>query len=95
MLAQTVEREVAAFVAAYEHITDEGGRRMVIRNGYLPERTIQIGLLVPAVVAGGRDRRGVAHEVLHGYQINAPDPIFLWRKSCVGRGQRRYRTELA
>ena len=44
MLAQTVEAEVEAFVAAHEHIRDEEGRRLVIRNGYLPERTIQSGI---------------------------------------------------
>ena len=30
MLAQTVEAEVEAFVAAHEHIRDEEGRRFVI-----------------------------------------------------------------
>ena len=29
-----------------------------------------LGLFIPAVVPGGRDGRGVAHEVLHGRQIN-------------------------
>ena len=59
MLAQTVEEEVEAFVAAHKHITDEGGRRLVIRNGYLPERTIQTGIGDIAVKAPRvRDRSG-------------------------------------
>ncbi len=59
MLAQTVEAEVAAFVAAHEHIRDGEGRRLVIRNGYLPERTIQCGLGDIAVKAPRvRDRSG-------------------------------------
>ncbi len=44
MLAQTVEEEVEVFLAAHEHMRDEQGRRLVIRNGYLPERTIQTGI---------------------------------------------------
>ena len=59
MLAQTVEDEVEAFVAAHEHIRDEKGRRLVIRNGYLPERTIQSGIGDIAVKAPRvRDRSG-------------------------------------
>ena len=59
MLAQTVEAEVEAFVAAHENIRDEEGRRMVIRNGYLPERTIQTGIGDIAVKAPWvRDRSG-------------------------------------
>ena len=44
MLAQAIEAEVESFVTAHEHIRDEQGRRQVIRNGYLPERTIQSGI---------------------------------------------------
>ncbi|MCH8843328.1 MAG: IS256 family transposase [SAR324 cluster bacterium] len=59
MLAQTVEAEVEAFVAAHEHIRDEAGRRLVVRNGYLPERTIQCGIGDIAVKAPRvRDRSG-------------------------------------
>ena len=59
MLAQTVETEVEAFVAAHEHIRDEAGRRLVVRNGYLPERTIQCGIGDIAVKAPRvRDRSG-------------------------------------
>ncbi len=59
MLAQTVEAEVEAFVAAREHIRDEEGRRLVVRNGYLPERTIQSGIGAIAVKAPRvRDRSG-------------------------------------
>ncbi len=59
MLAQTVEEEVEAFVAAHEHITDGKGRRLAIRNGYLPERTIQTGIGDIAVKAPrARDRSG-------------------------------------
>src|SRR3954451_22111024 len=44
MLAQAVEAEVAAYVAAHDHLVDDAGRRQVVRDGHLPERTIQTGL---------------------------------------------------
>ena len=44
MLAQAIEAEVEAFLTAHEHLRDAEGRRLVIRNGYLPERTIQSGI---------------------------------------------------
>jgi hypothetical protein len=36
--------EVTAFVEAHGHLTDEAGRRRVVRHGYLPEREIQTGI---------------------------------------------------
>jgi putative transposase len=44
MLAQAVEAEVAAWIADHAHLKDESGRQQVVRNGHLPERTIQTGL---------------------------------------------------
>jgi putative transposase len=44
MLAQAVEAEVAAWIDAHAHLKDDRGRRQVVRNGHLPERTIQTGL---------------------------------------------------
>ncbi len=59
MLAEAIEAEVEAFIASHEHIKDEAGRRLVIRNGYLPERTIQSGIGDIAVKAPRvRDRGG-------------------------------------
>ena len=59
MLAEAIEAEVEAFIASHKHITDEAGRRLVIRNGYLPERTIQSGIGDIAVKAPRvRDRGG-------------------------------------
>ena len=43
MLAQAIEAEVEAFLTAHEHMKDEKGRRLVIHNGCLPERTSQSG----------------------------------------------------
>src|SRR6516165_6121078 len=44
MLAQAVEAEVAAWIQAHAHLKDDTGRQQVVRNGHLPERTIQTGL---------------------------------------------------
>jgi putative transposase len=44
LLAQAVEAEVAAWVADHAHLKDESGRQQVVRNGHLPERTIQTGI---------------------------------------------------
>src|ERR1700761_5124906 len=44
LLAEAVEAEVAAWIDAHAHHKDEAGRRQVVRNGHLPERTIQTGL---------------------------------------------------
>ncbi len=58
LLAQAIEAEVAELLARYAGQT-VGGKRTVVRNGYLPERTLQTGLgdvlvKVPKV----RDRSG-------------------------------------
>src|SRR5512143_2227222 len=44
ILAQAVEAEVAAWIDAHAHLKDDDGRRQVVRNGHLPERTIQTGI---------------------------------------------------
>jgi transposase-like protein len=44
LLAEAVEAEVAAWIDAHAHLKDTAGRRQVVRNGHLPERTIQTGL---------------------------------------------------
>ena len=44
MLAQAIEAEAAAWIADHAHLQDEAGHQQVVRNGHLPERTIQTGL---------------------------------------------------
>ena len=58
LLAQAVEQEVAAFVAAHEPLRDAAGRQRVVRHGYLPAREIQTGIGPVAVRCPRvRDRR--------------------------------------
>jgi Transposase and inactivated derivatives len=59
LLQQAVEAEVAAALAQYAELKDEQGRQRVVRNGYLPERTIQTGIGdVPVRAPRVRDRAG-------------------------------------
>jgi putative transposase len=44
MLAQAVEAEVAEWIAGHAPLTDAAGHRQVVRNGYLPKRTIITGV---------------------------------------------------
>ena len=44
MLMQAIEAEVEAFLAAHADLTDEQGRRRLVRNGHAPERRIQTGI---------------------------------------------------
>ena len=44
LLAQAIQAEVAAWIEQHAQLVDETGRHQVVRNGYLPERTILTGL---------------------------------------------------
>ena len=56
LLAQAIEAEVAELLIQYADQT-VNGKRAVVRNGYLPERSIQTGLgEVPVKVPKVRDR---------------------------------------
>src|SRR5207248_2806513 len=44
MLAQALDDEVAAYVAAAVDDRDEQGRRLVVRNGHAQEREVQTGV---------------------------------------------------
>ena len=59
LLQQAVEVEVAEALAQYAALKDEQGRQRVVRNGYLPERSIQTGIGAVTVRAPRvRDRAG-------------------------------------
>lgn len=59
LLQQAVEVEVAEAIAQYAALKDEQGRQRVVRNGYLPERSIQTGIGAVTVRAPRvRDRAG-------------------------------------
>ncbi len=44
MLSHAIEAEVAEWIEAHLTVTDGAGRRQVVRNGYLPQRTLVTGI---------------------------------------------------
>ena len=59
LLAQAIEAEVAEFLGQYRDEQDRTGRTRMVRNGYLPARTIQTGISeVPVKAPRVRDRAG-------------------------------------
>ncbi len=44
MLTAAIEAEVREWIDTHQHLTDERGHRQVVRNGYLPERSITTGI---------------------------------------------------
>ena len=59
LIAQAVEVELEAILVTYQHEKLVDGRQAIVRNGYLPERTIQTGVGDVAIkVPKVRDRSG-------------------------------------
>ena len=59
LLCQAIEIEVTSYLSQHADLQDEHGRRQVVRNGYLPARTIQTGIgEIPVQVPRTRDRSG-------------------------------------
>ena len=59
LLAQAIEAEVAEFLAGHADKLDVVGRARLVRNGHLPERTVQTGIGAVTVKAPRvRDRGG-------------------------------------
>jgi transposase-like protein len=44
LLAEAIEAEVAEWIEAHVHLTDQQGHRQVVRNGHLPQRSILTGI---------------------------------------------------
>jgi putative transposase len=58
MLASAIENEVAEYIAQHADKRDPDGHRLVVRNGYLPERSIQTGIgSIPVQQPRVHDRR--------------------------------------
>jgi len=59
LIRQAVEAELSAMLSDYEDLKLIDGRQAIVRNGYLPERTIQTGIGDVAIkVPKVRDRSG-------------------------------------
>lgn len=58
MLTRALEAEVEEFLERFDKVRDSSGKRMVTRNGYLPERNLQTGIGdIPVRVPRVADRR--------------------------------------
>ncbi len=44
LLQAAIEKEVAEYIEGLRNMTDAGGRKMVVRNGFIPERSILTGI---------------------------------------------------
>jgi len=44
LLQQAIEYEVHEYIETHKSLKDDNGRKLIIRNGYLPERSIQTGI---------------------------------------------------
>ena len=59
LLTQAIEAEVATLIAQHRGLMTESGLQGIVRNGYLPERTVQTGLGdVDVKIPKVRDRTG-------------------------------------
>jgi len=62
-LARAIEAEVAEFLQQHRKQKDESGALSLVRNGYLPSRTIQTGIgAVPVTAPRVRDRAGAIRD---------------------------------
>ena len=73
LLAQAVEQEVQEWLGERSELRDEHGRKQVVRNGHLPERTILTGIGPVAVRQPRvRDRRPAEERELFSSKILPP-----------------------
>ncbi len=80
MLGKAIENEVAVFVGARSHLVDESGHRLVVRNGHLPERSIQTPMgEIPIKQPRVRDRRDIGER--EGFQSSILPPYLRKTKS--------------
>ena len=89
LIRQAVEAELSAMLSEYEDYKLLDGRQAIVRNGYLPERTIQTGvgdvsIKVPKV----RDRGGSG---IH-FQSHLLPPYL--RRTKTGLGSNGYKPGL-
>jgi len=73
MLATAIEAEVAEWISSHAHLTDEQGRRQVVRNGRLPQRSITTGVgQVEIEQPRVHDRRPLAEREKFSSQLLPP-----------------------
>ncbi len=82
LLAQAVEMEVTAFIAAHGDLEDDAGRRRVVRHGHHRERRVQTGIGPVAVRCPRvRDRGGAGEAGKIRFTSAILPPYLRWAKS--------------
>ncbi len=79
MLAEAVQAEVDAYIAQYGNLRDPEGRKLVVRNGYHPERMLLTGLGPIAV----RQPR------IDGRRVREQDDVPVYSSALLPRYARR------
>ncbi len=77
LLQAAIEQEVDEFISSFSDKKDEKGRRMVVRNGYLPERSILTGIgplsvKQPRVRDKGKEKEVFTSAILPRYLRRIP-----------------------
>ena len=83
LLAQAVEMEVTAFIAAHGDLEDDAGRRRVVRHGHHRERRVQTGIGPVAVRCPRVRDRGGAGEAGNIRFTSAILPPYLRRAKSI------------
>lgn len=73
MLTRALEAEVEEFLERFDKVRDSSGKRMVTRNGYLPERNLQTGIGdIPVRAPRVADRRKDGSKIRFASSILPP-----------------------
>ena len=73
LLSQAIQMEAEAWIAARADQVDAQGHRLVVRNGYLPEREVMTGIgMVPVRQPRVKDRRPVGQREVFDRKILPP-----------------------
>lgn len=73
LLSQAIQMEAEAWIAARANQVDAQGHRLVVRNGYLPEREVMTGIgMVPVRQPRVKDRRPVGQREVFDRKILPP-----------------------
>lgn len=73
LLSQAIEQEVVDYLTARQGLVDANGRRLVVRNGYLPARELQTPLgSLPVQQPRVRDRREASEREVFRSQLLPP-----------------------
>ena len=76
LLQQAIEQEVMEYVQSHQDYKDENGKRLVTRNGHLPERAVQTGIgsirIQQPRVRDSREGKRFSSAILPRYARRAP-----------------------